>query len=191
MEPDRAATRGAPTSRSRTPDVAADALRPVLAALPGDRGRRRGHEPAAPRPGHGRARRFRRPGRGVPELAEWDYGVYEGRRTADIRGTIPGWSVWTHPIDGGEEPGRRAADRVIARDASTRLTVPALLFRPRPHAADPRRTVVRARPAAGRALTIDPASLSILGHGRSRHEYRVSFLSFVSSPPEPGYHLPG
>lgn len=44
-------------------------------------------------------------------VLEWDYGVYEGRRTNDIRTTIPGWSVWTDPIPGGEtvdEVGARA-----------------------------------------------------------------------------------
>lgn len=49
------------------------------------------------------------------DLVEWDYGVYEGRRTDDIRIEIPRWSVWTHPIEGGEsveDVGRRA-DRVI------------------------------------------------------------------------------
>ena len=38
----------------------------------------------------------------LSDLMEWDYGVYEGRRTADIRVDIPGWSVWTHPIHDGE-----------------------------------------------------------------------------------------
>ncbi|MGB5810270.1 MAG: histidine phosphatase family protein [Polyangiales bacterium] len=51
------------------------------------------------------------------DLLEWDYGVYEGRRTDDIRKEIPDWSVWTHPIVDGEaveEVGARA-DRVISR----------------------------------------------------------------------------
>jgi probable phosphoglycerate mutase len=51
------------------------------------------------------------------DLREWDYGVYEGRTRVEISGEIPGWTVWTHPIVGGEsleELGRRA-DRVIAR----------------------------------------------------------------------------
>jgi probable phosphoglycerate mutase len=61
-----------------------------------------------------------------PDLAEWDYGVYEGRRTAEIRESIPGWSVWTHPIEGGAA------------------------LRPRPPVADPRRPLVRAA-AVGRA----------------------------------------
>jgi len=50
------------------------------------------------------------------DLQEWDYGVYEGRRTVDIAKDEPGWTVWTRPIRGGEslvELGARA-DRVIA-----------------------------------------------------------------------------
>ena len=54
------------------------------------------------------------------DLMEWDYGTYEGRTTADIRGEAPGWSVWTHPIVGGEsveQVGARA-DAVIERALS-------------------------------------------------------------------------
>lgn len=50
------------------------------------------------------------------DLREWDYGVYEGRTTREIQQEIPGWSVWTHAIEGGEsleQVGARA-DRVIA-----------------------------------------------------------------------------
>ena len=50
-------------------------------------------------------------------LREWDYGVYEGRTSKDIQAEIPGWSVWTSPIIGGEtveQVGARA-DGVIAR----------------------------------------------------------------------------
>ena len=51
----------------------------------------------------------------VDDLREWDYGAYEGRTSVEIDADIPGWTVWTHPIVGGEsldELGRRA-DRVI------------------------------------------------------------------------------
>lgn len=51
-----------------------------------------------------------------PDLREWDYGIYEGRRRADIARDDPGWTVWTRPIPEGEslaELGARA-DRVIA-----------------------------------------------------------------------------
>ncbi len=43
-------------------------------------------------------------------LVEWDYGEYEGRTTPEIRETAPGWTVWTHPVPGGE-----TAEQVAAR----------------------------------------------------------------------------
>ncbi len=50
-------------------------------------------------------------------LKEWDYGIYEGKTTAQIRAEVPGWSVWKDPIIDGEtadQVGVRA-DGVIAR----------------------------------------------------------------------------
>ncbi|WET78440.1 acid phosphatase [Amycolatopsis sp. QT-25] len=51
------------------------------------------------------------------ELAEWDYGDYEGVTTPVIRETVPGWTVWSHPIPGGEsaEDVDARADKVIER----------------------------------------------------------------------------
>jgi len=51
------------------------------------------------------------------ELQEWDYGDYEGRRTADIRQERPGWDLFRDGGPGGESVaavGARA-DRAIAR----------------------------------------------------------------------------
>lgn len=51
------------------------------------------------------------------DLAEFAYGEYEGRTTADIREERPGWNVWDHGAPGGEtadQVGARA-DRVIER----------------------------------------------------------------------------
>lgn len=39
-----------------------------------------------------------------PELVEFDYGEAEGVTTAQIRESIPGWTVWTHRDCGGESP---------------------------------------------------------------------------------------
>jgi probable phosphoglycerate mutase len=36
------------------------------------------------------------------DLVEWDYGDAEGLTTPEMRVETPGWSVWTHPMDGGE-----------------------------------------------------------------------------------------
>jgi probable phosphoglycerate mutase len=51
------------------------------------------------------------------DLVEWDYGDYEGESTPQTRERVPAWSVWTHPILGGEsvdDVGRRA-DRFLER----------------------------------------------------------------------------
>ena len=36
------------------------------------------------------------------DLREWDYGAYEGITTAEIRRTVPDWTVWSHPCPDGE-----------------------------------------------------------------------------------------
>ncbi len=38
-----------------------------------------------------------------PRLLEWNYGIYEGRKTQDIRQGTPGWSVWDSPMPEGED----------------------------------------------------------------------------------------
>jgi len=50
------------------------------------------------------------------DLAEWDYGSYDGRTTADIRGDDPGWDLWRDGAPGGESPPEVAErmDRVVA-----------------------------------------------------------------------------
>jgi probable phosphoglycerate mutase len=52
-----------------------------------------------------------------PDLQEWDYGDYEGRRSADIRTERPGWNAFRDGFPGGELPDQIAvrADRLIAR----------------------------------------------------------------------------
>ena len=52
-----------------------------------------------------------------PDLAEWDYGEYEGLTTAELREGVPGWSIWTHPSEQGEGLDDLAlrANRVIEK----------------------------------------------------------------------------
>ncbi|TML98456.1 MAG: histidine phosphatase family protein, partial [Actinobacteria bacterium] len=65
---------------------------------------------------------------GLPEpeveadLAEWDYGGYEGRTTAEISAELGRpWRIWTDPVPAGTTPGEtieqvaQRADRVLAR----------------------------------------------------------------------------
>jgi probable phosphoglycerate mutase len=51
------------------------------------------------------------------DLAEWNYGEYEGITSATIHETDPGWSLWTDGAPGGEKPEQVGArlDRVLAR----------------------------------------------------------------------------
>ena len=51
------------------------------------------------------------------DLVEWDYGDYEGITTAEIRESVPGWSVWTHGARGGESADEvtERLDRVVTR----------------------------------------------------------------------------
>ncbi len=104
------------------------------------------------------------------DLLEWDYGLYEGRTTLDIRREKPAWTIWSGDPPGDEplsQVGRRA-DKIIARLAA--VDGDSLIFA---HAHMLR--VIAARwlgllPNAARLLVLSPASLSILGH---EHETRV------------------
>jgi broad specificity phosphatase PhoE len=52
-----------------------------------------------------------------PDLQEWDYGQYEGRRTVDIRQERSDWYLFRDGCPGGEsvEAIGARADRVVAR----------------------------------------------------------------------------
>jgi len=51
------------------------------------------------------------------DLVEWDYGQYEGRRSAEILNERPGWDLFRDGCPGGETPTEIAAraDRVTER----------------------------------------------------------------------------
>lgn len=51
------------------------------------------------------------------DLVEWAYGDYEGLTTAEIRESVPDWSVWTHDSPGGETAAQvtERLDRVVAK----------------------------------------------------------------------------
>jgi probable phosphoglycerate mutase len=102
-----------------------------------------------------------------PDLAEWDYGDFEGLTTAEILGQRPDWDLFAHGAPGGEttrEVGKRV-DRLIGKIRATDGDV--LCF-----AHGHLLRVLAARwlglePGQGRCFTLDPASISILGWERS------------------------
>jgi probable phosphoglycerate mutase len=63
-----------------------------------------------------------------PDLVEWDYGQYEGRRGEDIRAERPDWNLFRDGCPGGETPAQVSAraDRVVSKVRGVRADV--LLF---------------------------------------------------------------
>ena len=98
------------------------------------------------------------------DLAEWDYGEYEGRTTEDILAERPGWTLWVDGVAGGEtveDVGRRV-DRVIAEVRSTPGDVAVFA-----HGHVLR--ILAARwldlpPKDGGLFALDPAGVSVLGY---------------------------
>jgi broad specificity phosphatase PhoE len=52
-----------------------------------------------------------------PDLVEWNYGEYEGLRTAEILAARPDWQLFRDGCPGGESPRQASirADRVVNR----------------------------------------------------------------------------
>jgi broad specificity phosphatase PhoE len=50
------------------------------------------------------------------DLVEWNYGAYEGRRTAEIRAERPDWQLFRDGCPGGESPAdvRSRAENVVS-----------------------------------------------------------------------------
>lgn len=100
------------------------------------------------------------------DLVEWGYGDYEGITTSEIRQTVPGWTVWTHPTPGGETAEQITVrlDRVVARARAS--AQPTLVFA---HSHSLRALAARwlgLDVSVGRHLILDTASLSTLGDDR-------------------------
>jgi broad specificity phosphatase PhoE len=99
-----------------------------------------------------------------PDLAEWDYGDYEGRRTPEILTERPDWKLFRDGAPGGEMPEQIAAraDRVVARIRAAQGNV---LIVSSAHIS----RVFAARwlglpPSGVRYFWLSTASLSILGY---------------------------
>jgi probable phosphoglycerate mutase len=104
------------------------------------------------------------------DLVEWNYGAYEGRKTADILKERPGWKLFQDGCPAGESPADVAnrADRVIARLRARNGDI--LLFSSG--------HFLRALAARwcgwdvsfGRYLVLTVATLSILGYEHNKDE---------------------
>jgi probable phosphoglycerate mutase len=121
-----------------------------------------------------------------PDLAEWDYGEYEGKRSADIREARPGWMIFRDGCPGGETPAQIAdrADRVIARFSGMHGNVAAF--------SHGQFSCVLATRWIGlpiieaRHFSLDPASLSVLGYNPDHPETAVIALWNAGPAAPPG-----
>lgn len=111
-----------------------------------------------------------------PDLAEWDYGGYEGRTTAEISAELGRpWRIWVDPIPAGATPGEtpeqvaERADRVLARVRPTLQSSRDVALVGHGHGL----RVLAARwlglnPQAGALLALSVGSVSGLGYEHDR-----------------------
>ena len=97
------------------------------------------------------------------DLVEWDYGKYEGLRTAEIRAEAPDWQLFRDGCPGGETPAQvgARADRVLARARAAKGDV--LIFSSGHFLRMFAARFLELEPAGGRLFTLSTASVSILG----------------------------
>ncbi|AOR36690.1 phosphoglycerate mutase [Streptomyces fodineus] len=113
-----------------------------------------------------------------PDLAEWDYGGYEGLTAAQIRKGRPGWDLWRDGVIPGDadHPGERL-EQVVAR-------TDAVLDRIRPLLNDGDVAVVAhghlARVLTVRWLGLHASAGRLLGHP---HPGTLSFLATEDGQP--------
>lgn len=105
-----------------------------------------------------------------PDLAEWDYGAYEGLKTKEILLELPGWSLFRDGCPQGEsvaDAGARA-DRVVTALRAAGGNV--LVF----SSAHFLRTLTARwlglAPADGALFVLDTASVSVLGYEHDMSE---------------------
>ena len=116
-----------------------------------------------------------------PDLAEWDYGDYEGERSIDIRARVPGWSLFRDGCPAGEsaaEVGGRA-DRLIAKLAHLDGNI--ALFSHGEFGSVLAARWIGLQTLEAQHFSLDPASLNVLGH-RSGHPAMRAISLWNASP---------
>jgi probable phosphoglycerate mutase len=108
-----------------------------------------------------------------PDLAEWDYGDYEGQRSVEIRKRRPGWNVFRDGCPGGETPAQvsERADRVILHLRAQSGNV--AIFSHRQFGCVLVARWIGLAAVEGQHFVLAPASLSILGYNPDHAEVRV------------------
>lgn len=100
------------------------------------------------------------------DLAEFNYGEYEGLTTFEIRVNVPGWTVWSHPCPNGETMEQAAVrcQRVIDTAGSAGGNV--ALFAHGHILRVLTATWLNLPPSEGKHFILDTSTISILAHER-------------------------
>ena len=112
-----------------------------------------------------------------PDLMEWDYGTYEGRRAAEVQAERPGWDLFEDGCPDGETLAdmARRADRVVKKLRAATGDVLIVAHR------DILRILIARwiglQPIDARRFYLDTASLSIIGYQHSLDEPAIRLLN--------------
>ena len=108
-------------------------------------------------------------------LVEWNYGKYEGLRTAEIHATRPEWQLFRDGCPGGESPDQVAAraDQVVSRVRAIKGNV--LIFSSGHFLRMLTARWLGLEPARGRLFMLSTASLSALGYEHNLSEPVIRF----------------
>ncbi|MBL0168825.1 MAG: histidine phosphatase family protein [Propionivibrio sp.] len=110
------------------------------------------------------------------DLAEWDYGDYEGRLSADIWKERQGWNVWRDGCPGGERPRDVSirANRVVTRLSTMQGNI--ALFSHGQFGAALAARWIGLPVIKGQHFVLHPASLSILGYASTHPDLPIITL---------------
>lgn len=103
------------------------------------------------------------------DLAEWNYGDYEGITAKEIQKTVPDWQIWTHGVPNGEtaDQVRQRVGRVVQRVKKSGVEK-AIVFA-HGHALRALTTVWLELPTElGASFPLNTGSLSVLGSYHDR-----------------------
>ena len=108
-----------------------------------------------------------------PDLAEWNYGDFEGQRSIDIRKTHPGWNIWRDGCPHGDTPDALCAraDRFIEKLCTLHGNV--AVFSHGQFGAALAARWIGLPLIEGQHFAFAPGALSILGHDRNHPDRRL------------------
>lgn len=119
----------------------------------------------------------------MPDLVEWNYGDYEGKKSAEITANRPGWRIFRDGAPGGESPENisNRVDRVIA--AVRAISGDVLLFSSGHLLRALAARWIRQEVALGECLLLGTASLSILAYDHNLDEPAIRLWNDTSHLP--------